>query len=136
VLTLSNFAIHRVELASLSSASSLYNMSRVLGGAVGTAILATVITTREQLHFARIGDAVSLFSAAARDRIEHLTGAFLALDGDRSQAAHQATAAVGRVVRRDAFVMAYNDCFFVLGCMLLLAIGVIWLADRVLAGEK
>lgn len=136
VLTLSNFAIHRVELGSLSSASSLYNMSRVLGGAVGTAILATVITTREHLHSARIGDAVSPFSAAARDRIEHLTGAYLAWDGDLSRATHQAMATVGVLVRREAFVMAYDDCFFVLGCVLFVSIGLIWLADRVFAGEK
>jgi MFS transporter, DHA2 family, multidrug resistance protein len=136
VLTLSNFAIYQVEQASLSSASSLYNMSRVLGGAVGTAILATVITTREHLHSARIGDAVSLFSGAARDRIDQLTGAFLAWNGDPAQSMHQAFATVSALVRREAFVMAYNDSFFVLGCVLFLSIALIWLADRVVAGGK
>jgi hypothetical protein len=32
--------------------------------------------------------------------------------------------------------MAYNDCFFILGCMLFVSIGVIWLADRVVAASR
>lgn len=136
IITLSNFAIHRIEQASLSSASSLYNMSRVLGGAVGTAILATVITQREHLHSLRIGDSVSVFSGAARERIQQLTNAYVAIDGDPVNAAHRAVATVGALVRRESFVMAYNDCFFLLGCVLFLSIGAMWLCDRVVAVAK
>lgn len=136
VLTLSNFAIHRVELPNLSSASSLYNMSRILGGAIGTATLATVITVREHFHSARIGESVSLFSTATQERIDQLTGVYLTNGGDIAHASQQAIATVAEIVRRDAYVMAYNDSFFILGAMLLLSIAVIWMADRVVAGGK
>ena len=136
IITLSNFAVHRIALADLSSASSLYNMSRVLGGAVGTAILATVITQREHLHSLRIGEAVSMLSPMTSERLRQLSSYFGTMDGDASNAARRAVATVDALVRRDSYVMAYNDCFFLLGCALTLSIGIIWLADKVLAVEK
>ena len=136
IITLSNFAIHQMEQANLSSASSLYNMSRVLGGAVGTAILATVITQREHLHSARVGDAVSALSDATRVRVLEFSQYYQSYSGDAVTATQQAVATVGSLVRRESFVMAYNDCFFILGCLLFVSIGVIWLADRVVAASR
>ncbi len=136
VLTLSNFAIHRVEASHLSSASSLYNMSRILGGAVGTALLATTITLREHFHSARIGEAASLYSGALHVRLEQLTRHFAMRGGDDIAATRQATAVLDNLVRREAYVMAYGDCFFILGCVLLAAIAVMWLTDRVVAANK
>lgn len=136
VLTLSNFAIYRMEAANLSSASSLYNMSRILGGAIGTAVLATTITMREHFHSARIGESVSLFSGAVQERLDQLTGYFLAHGGDPAAARQQAIAALDHIVRREAYVMAYTDSFFMLGCVLLGSIAVMWMADRVVAGGK
>ncbi len=136
LLTLSNFAIHRIEAAKLSSASGLYNMARILGGAVGTAVLATAITTREHFHSARIGESVSAFSGEVQARLAQWTDHFIAHAGDPVAAGQQALAALDRVVRREAYVMAYNDCFFMLGCLLLGSIAVMWLADRVVAGSK
>jgi len=136
VLTLSNFAIHRVELANLSSASGLYNMARILGGAVGTAILATTITLREHFHSARLGESVSLFSGTVQERLEQLTGRFVAQGSDPVSAGQQAMVALDHLVRRESYVMAYNDCFFILGCVLTGSIAVMWLADRVIAGGK
>lgn len=136
IITLSNFAVYRIEAASLSSASSLYNMSRVLGGAVGTAILATLITQREHLHSARIGEMISVIPGHASDRLHQLTAFFLGADGDPVNAAQRTLAMVDATVRREAFVMAYNDCFYLLGWVLALSIVAIWLCDRVLAVEK
>lgn len=136
VLTLSNFAIYRMEATNLSSASSLYNMSRILGGAVGTAILATTITLREHFHSARIGESVTLFSPALSERLSSLTSHFLAQGGDNVDAQQRALTTIDHLVRREAYVMAYNDCFFLLGCVLVASIGLMWTADRVVAGGK
>ena len=136
VLTLSNFAIHRIDAANLASASGLYNMSRILGGAIGTAVLATTITWREHFHSARIGESVTLFSDAMQARLAQLGNQFLAHSGDPVAAQQQALTALDHLVRREAYVMAYNDSFFILGCVLLGAIAVMWLADRVVAGGK
>ncbi|NVK40901.1 MAG: DHA2 family efflux MFS transporter permease subunit [Oceanospirillaceae bacterium] len=133
IIALSNMAIHAIEPANLSSASSLYNMTRVLGGAIGTAVLSTAITMREHLHFDRIGETVTLYSEATRERIATLTAASLQQSGDPALAAQQALASLQAVVRREAYVMAYSDSFFIIGSVLLAAIGLVWLADRIVA---
>ncbi len=134
ILTLSNFATNRIEPENLSSASSLFNMSRILGGAIGTAILATLLTVREQYHSVVIGGAISAFSPETQVRIDHLTSTYMAKGIDAAAAYQQALATIDNIVRRESFVMAYNDSFFVLGSVLLFAIIFIWMADRVVAG--
>lgn len=133
LITLSNMAIHQIELANLSSASSLYNMTRVLGGAVGTALLSTAITMREHLHSEHLVEAVSLFSSATRERIAAITTMHMNNNGDIALATHQTMATLNGVVQREAFVMAYSDSFFLLGSMLLASVGLVWLADRIVA---
>ena len=51
------------------AASGLSNMLRNLGGAVGTATLATVLTKREQFHSNVIGQSVTLYREEVRQRI-------------------------------------------------------------------
>ena len=44
------------------STSGLFNMMRNLGKSVGIAVVGTLLTRREQVHFNRLGEAVSLYS--------------------------------------------------------------------------
>ena len=52
------------------NASGLFNMLRNLGGAVGTATLATILTKREQFHSNIIGQAVTSSREEVRQRID------------------------------------------------------------------
>ena len=134
VLTLSNFATVRMEMHNMSSASSLFNMSRILGGAVGTAILATLLTLREKYHSVRLGESVIriLRWRPVPDR-PVVVRAFARRRGrcrDRQPGARGDL----ELVRRESFVMAYNDCFFVLSVVLVASVAVLWLSDRVVPG--
>jgi MFS transporter, DHA2 family, multidrug resistance protein len=120
---LSAVATAGIENANAGSASALFNMMRNLGGAVGIALLQTFSTKREQFHSHTLMDSVSLFEQATRTRVEQLTSYFLAQGvPDRAEAWHQAVIAVGRLVRRQAYIMAYSDTFFLLGGALLAAL--------------
>jgi DHA2 family multidrug resistance protein len=131
MLTLSNFAMNGIPPKDMPSASSLFNMTRNLGGSVGIALLATSLTNREHFHSARLGESVSSFAAATQARLDQLTQAFIANGIDPATAANKALAAIDRIVRRESFVMAYNDGFFIVGAILLGAIVPLWFADKV-----
>jgi DHA2 family multidrug resistance protein len=131
MLTLSNFAMNGIAPKDMPSASSLFNMTRNLGGSVGIAMLATSLTNREHFHSARLGESVSAYAAPTQERIEQMTQAFIASGIDPATAANQALAALDRIVRREAYVMAYNDGFFIVGVILLGCIAMVWLADKV-----
>jgi hypothetical protein len=55
-----------------AGASGLFNMARNLGGAFGTALLATLVTKREQFHSNVIGSLVNLFRDSVRERLAEL----------------------------------------------------------------
>jgi DHA2 family multidrug resistance protein len=131
MLTLSNFAMAGIAPKDMPSASSLFNMTRNLGGSIGIAMLATALTNREHLHSARIGESVSLASNATQTRLDQLTQAFIARGLDPAAAADGALKAIDRIVRREAYVMAYNDGFWIVGLILIGAIGALWFADKV-----
>jgi DHA2 family multidrug resistance protein len=131
MLTLSNFAMNGIQPRDMASASSLFNMTRNLGGSVGIAMLGTALTNREHFHSERLGESVSMASAATQSRLDSLTQVFINQGMDAATSAQQAIAAVDRIVRREAFVMAYNDGFWLVGFILLSAILVLWFADKV-----
>ena len=131
MLTLSNFAMQGLAPKDMPSASSLFNMTRNLGGSIGIALLATALTNREHFHSARLGEAVSSYAPATQGRLDALTQGFIANGMDPATAASQALAVVDRIVRRESYVMAYNDGFLIIGMVLLGCIAAIWLADKV-----
>jgi DHA2 family multidrug resistance protein len=133
MLTLSNFAMNGIQPKDMPSASSLINMTRNLGGSIGIALLATALTTREHFHSQRLGESVSNFALATQDRLASMTQSFIGQGMDPSAAADTALKAIDGIVRREAYVMAYNDGFFLVGMVLFACIGVLWFSDKVKA---
>jgi DHA2 family multidrug resistance protein len=133
MLTLSQFAMHKIAERDTASASSLFNMTRNLGGSIGIAMLATSLTNREHFHSAVIGESVSMLSSATQLRIDQLTAAFMAKGIDPVTAGQQALAAIDRTVRREAYVMAYNDGFIIMAVFLFACVFALMFADKVKA---
>jgi DHA2 family multidrug resistance protein len=131
MLTLANFAMQGIAARDMASASSLFNMTRNLGGSIGIALLATALSSREHFHSARLGESVSSYAAPTQERLAQLTQSFIAQGFDATTAANQALLAIDRVVRRESFVMAYNDGFYIIGMVLLSCIAALWFADKV-----
>jgi MFS transporter, DHA2 family, multidrug resistance protein len=66
---------------------------------------------------------VSVFEQATRTRIEQLTEYFMNHGViDRVDAAHRAYVAVGKIVQKQAFILAFSDTFYLLGAALIVAL--------------
>ena len=110
------------------------DMMRNLGGSVGIATLATLLTNREHLHSARIGEAVNLYEPATQARLDALAQNFSAKGFDPVAAQDMALKALDNVVRRESFVMAYNDAFLILGIALVSCVAIVWMSKKVMGG--
>ena len=101
------------------SASALFNMMRNIGGSIGIAGLSTLLSVRERFHSERIGESVTVYSGAVQQRVQQSAAFFFSEGSDSYSASMRAIGAVGGAVRREAFFLAYSDCFLALGCALL-----------------
>jgi DHA2 family multidrug resistance protein len=120
---LSAVATAGIEAENAGSASALFNMMRNLGGAIGIAALQTLLTKREQYHSNVLMQSISLFEQATRTRIEQLTQYFVNHGViDRADAVHRAYVAIGKIVQKQAFILAFSDTFYVLGLALIVAL--------------
>lgn len=134
IVPLTSIATGGIEKEQAGSASGLFNMMRNLGGSIGIAILSTVLTRREQFHSNRIGESVSLYSPQTQQRIDQLTQFFMSNGADLATAHDQAVKAIDNTVRREAYVMAYNDGFYFVGIALLVSGLALLFTKKVKAG--
>ena len=131
IVPLTTTATANIEPEQSGSASALFNMLRNLGGSIGIAILATQLDLREKLHSVRIGESVSLFGFATQERLESFTQHFTAMGSDAVTAGEQAIKAIAFTVRKEAYVMAYSDCFLILGTLIVAMVPLVWICKRV-----
>jgi DHA2 family multidrug resistance protein len=134
---LSAIAAAQIPREQAGSASALFNMIRNLGGAIGIAALQTFLTHREQFHSEVLTGQVSLLGQATRDRLAELGRFFMARGvSDPGFANHQAAVALGRIVRRQAFMLAYSDTVILQSVLLGLALLAVLLLKRTNAGSS
>jgi len=108
----------------IKNASGLYNLMRNLGGAVGLALINTMIDKRMDLHLERLRESVTWSRPVVT---ESLAGMAAALADRGSDAELAATRQLALIVRRQAEVLAISDVFLALtviflGCVSLAAL--------------
>ena len=59
MVPITNLSLGTLPVATLKNASGLFNVTRNLGGAVGLAIINTILSDREDLHIARIRETLT-----------------------------------------------------------------------------
>jgi len=113
-----------------ADASALTNMMRNVGGSVGIATLATIIDRRERFHFAMLSESVTLNAQRAQDHVAALAAGFQAHVANVGAARLQAIATLASQFRREAYVMAYSDGFWMVAVGLVLSLGAVALLRR------
>ncbi|MFJ2455447.1 MDR family MFS transporter [Pseudomonas protegens] len=116
MVTISLIATAYIQPQDAGSASSLFNILRNLGGAIGIALLATLLDARTKTYFDYLREAVVPSNPQVAERLATLTEKF-----------GSETAALGKlseITHQQAQIMAYNDAFHFVG----IALGISMLA--------
>ena len=84
MVPINNIALGTLPPDRLKNAAGLYNLTRNLGGAVGLALINTVLNDRLDLHLQRLRESVEWGSSTAVETLNNLTQKFHDLGSDAS----------------------------------------------------
>jgi DHA2 family multidrug resistance protein len=119
---LSIVAMTEIPQAKIANATGLYNLTRQLGGSVGIALSATLVTRFGAIHRAELLSNVTAFSAETQARLSMLTRGFLAQGMPQSTAESQALRALDLMVRKQGMMLAFEQIFIWFGIGLMLGV--------------
>jgi DHA2 family multidrug resistance protein len=98
------------------NASGIFNLLRNLGGSVGVAFSATLLSQRAQFHQSFLVENVTPYNPAFQIRFERILQWLQAYHADLASS-NTALALIYREVLRQASILAFNDTFWILACM-------------------
>ncbi len=102
--------------------SGLMNVSRQVGGAFGVAALGAILDRREVFHHSLFAQAQNLSSFATKHFLLYLQEFFQKLGSVENMAYQKALAVLHLIIKKEAMVAAFDDCFFISGVTFLLAL--------------
>jgi DHA2 family multidrug resistance protein len=111
MVPINNIALGTMPPSRIRGASGLFNLTRNLGGAVGLAVINTVLTTRQDVHYERLRENVHWGNTAAIDQMNNMTANFnnWGLDG-----ANVAVKQMVGLATKQAVILSFSDIFLIL----------------------
>ncbi|WP_430257647.1 DHA2 family efflux MFS transporter permease subunit [Neorhizobium sp. IRS_2294] len=111
MVPINNIALGTLSPARIRGASGLFNLTRNLGGAVGLAIISTLLSNRQDVHYERLREHLDWGNRIASDQLDSMASNLntYGLDG--------ATGAIRQMVQlvtKQAVVMSFSDVFLIL----------------------
>jgi DHA2 family multidrug resistance protein len=130
ITALITFAIANVTLAQAAAIAATIQIARLLGNEVGTAVIQTFVRVREQTYSNLIGLHVLAGSSATEGMAAQMAVPFGNRPTGLGDVAAQGIGTLGNLVRREAYVLAYIDSFWLIAWVSLLGTLLVLLLRR------
>jgi DHA2 family multidrug resistance protein len=114
MVPINNVALGTLPPSRLKNASGLFNLTRNLGGAVGLAIINTILTNRNAFHYERLSEHVRWGDVESETKLDNMTRNF---DSHGVDGASIALSKLSGIVHQQASLMSFMDVFFLLTAM-------------------
>lgn len=118
LITMSQLALSTLPLQKIKFASGLYNLTRNIGGAIGLAVINTLLERQTALHVTALDSHLTPANPQVVDYLNQLTVKYQNL-GDQAYA--MAVTVLNRQVHLQALTLAFNDILKILALIMLLA---------------
>jgi DHA2 family multidrug resistance protein len=106
--------------AMIKNASGLYNLMRNLGGAVGLAMINTLVIDRSAAHRLHLSEATNWARPGVSQAVDGIASAMSGRLGEAAD--HAALARVSAMITREALILSYNDVLVVIAVLFALAV--------------
>jgi DHA2 family multidrug resistance protein len=127
---LSTVSLSTIRREDMTAATSLYTLSRRVGGNIGYALVATLIDRFSVAHRGHLIEHISPLNPAYFSSHAHLSERLVQSGGDPVAAPQKALALVNAEVNRQAAMLAYNDLAWTFGVMFLATLPLLLLLRR------
>lgn len=111
MVPINNIALGTLPPERMKGASGVFNLTRNLGGAVGLALLSTMLIKRNAFHYERLAEMVQPANYEAQKTLTALQHSFHQPGID---AASAALAQMSNMVKAQAAVLSFSDCFLLI----------------------
>ncbi|OCP05457.1 MULTISPECIES: DHA2 family efflux MFS transporter permease subunit [unclassified Ensifer] len=126
MVPINNIALGTMPPTRMRGASGLFNLTRNLGGAVGLAVINTILTQRQDFHYARLAEHVQWGNPEAMERFNNMAANFNAHGLDGTTIAIKQLAAM---TQQQAIILSFSDIFVLLTVLFLsLILGVMMIS--------
>src|SRR6266478_6323308 len=129
-VTLSTVSLRTIRREDMTAATSLYTLSRRVGGNLGYALVATLIERFSVVHHVHLSTHISNLNNAYPGYYTALAARLLPQTGDPVAAQNQALALIDALVHRQAAMLAYNDIARFFGVLFLCTLPLLLLFPR------
>jgi DHA2 family multidrug resistance protein len=117
-----------------NAASGLINLARNIGGSIGISVVTTMLARRAQVHQSNLSANAHPGSAKMQQMLDGMQHVLMSRGSSAWEAARQAHGMVANMISQQATVMAYIDCFWLLGIAALTMIPFVFLMKRIKPG--
>lgn len=111
MVPINNLALGTLHPSHIKNASGLFNLMRNLGGAIGLAVINTMLMRRSDLHYAQLSEHLNWGNHEAQEMLANLTAKYNAAGMD---GANIALVKLSGMVRQQATLMSFIDVFLIL----------------------
>jgi DHA2 family multidrug resistance protein len=136
---LNNLAMLELPMSRIAPATGLYNLMRQLGGSVGIAISASLVSRFTAENRAVLAEKVSLYNPVTASRIDGVTQWLKSTGQAEFLARAKSIAQIAGEVQRQATMLAFEKIFLLFGLLFLIAIPMImtlrWAPGQVRGGS-
>lgn len=129
--SMSDLPVHK-----LGQGTGMFNLLRQLGGSLGIAIMATLLSRYTKTFKAQLTEHVGAYDGATMERLGALTRGLMARGTDAVTAKQQALAMLDAQVGAQASVLAFSRIYLISGVLLVMALPLllIWRNGRMAPG--
>ena len=127
---LTTVTLASISRAEMGNATGMFNLLRNIGGSVGIAMAATLLTRYQQFYQTSLVANVTPYNPVWQMRFSGLKEALISKGVAASQADTTAMGMMYGLVRQQAGALAFNRIFFVIGLAFLIIIPLLFLLKR------
>ena len=114
----------------IGTATGIFNLMRNLGGSVGIALVTTLLAKRSQFHQERLIEHLNPFDPAYQQAFQAAVNQLMAQGVPSDTAQQQALGIIYGQVQRQATLLAFVDCFWVLGVAMIISVALVFIMRR------